>query len=129
VSAAALAPFDPFAAGLATEDTGKGFDPFADGSAEPTRDWATMFAGRDGLLSLNESDRAAYRLLAENTDNTPDDKARALNQAYVGSKLGMAGAQLEADWPATKLAFAQTALGWRDGDISDTKFAELVGQK
>jgi hypothetical protein len=125
-------PFDPFASGAAVATPeAKAFDPFASGvAAEAGPDWATMFSGKQGLTNLSEDHRAAYQLLAENTDNTKEDKARALNMAYVQSKLPeLDGQNLESDWPAVRLAYANTVLGWKDGDISDTALATLIGEK
>lgn len=123
------APFDPFATGDAVA-VAEPFDPFASGLADPqATNWATMFAGKDGLLRLSDVDHSAYRLLAENTDNTPEDHAQALNLAYLHSKAPEVDVPtMQANWPAVKLAFAQSALGWRDGDLSDGQLAKLISQ-
>lgn len=109
--------FDPSTA-VTEAPVQTGFDP---SSAAPGPDWDTLFSGVDGLnYRLPYEQRIAVDNLERGTQGEPDQRAAAINLAYVTAALpNMDPTVIHENWPAIREAFAKHALGIDKPGISD----------
>src|SRR5882672_3038131 len=141
-------PFDSGATATAEAPAG-GFDPFSEGGATETVDpkrifpehlsfqtqdpeahWRNIYGGLEGLDSrVDASQRAAFTKLDYVSPDPQEQRARAINQTFVGEKLRMAHPALESNWDAVKSSFAKEALGIDAAQITDKALYGWIGRR
>ncbi len=136
--------FDPdkfLSGGTAVAEPPRAFDPDAFLSGAPTpaspgsidqeMDWSTKFNGIDYAKNrMSEPDKAGFARLASVTDNSADSQKQAINMAYVSKLLpDIPLPVMQKNWPAVRQAFASSALGLNDGEISDGKLYGAVNER
>lgn len=116
--AAPVAPWAP-------PEAGPG--PSTSTSAGP--DWKTLFSGVDQAETRMDFDQfSAMGKVARDTNNSPETRAQAVNQAYVKSRLkDISPEQIQQNWPAVRDAFANNALGVGGSGITDLMLYNHIG--
>lgn len=126
-------PFEDIAvtpAGPATNfDASKPFEDVGATTTTTGPDWKTLFSGVDGMDShLSLDQRAAFAGLDNDTNNSKETRAQAVNQSYIQSKIpSIAAGTLQQNWGAVKDAYAKNALGIDRSGITDTELFSAIG--
>lgn len=144
-----MAEFNPFESGATTvaeppAEAG-GFDPFAQGGArpapaamftprlsvtraDPDAAWRNVYAGLEGLdKRLDPAQLRAFTALDHVAKDPAEERARAINQTFIGEKLKMAPAAISSNWGAVKSAFAKDQLGIDQAEIPDKALYGWLG--
>lgn len=123
-------PFDQFDSGSGSSSTETAANPFdrLESAAPAAPDWNTLFSGVDGLnYRLPFEQRMAITALERGTQGEPDQRAAAINQAYVTAALPtMDPTTIRQNWPAIRESFARHALGIDKPGISDGEVYDAI---
>lgn len=92
--------------------------------------WDKLYSGLDGLDSrLDDTQRAIFSRLDSLSETPNEDRARAINQAYIQSQLPNFNTDyIQKNWGAVKDAFAKEKFGVTAADIPDTSLYSKIGE-
>ncbi len=105
--------------------------PVPRGTIPQEMDWSKTFAGLDYAKNrMGPADRSGFARLAKVTDNSADAQKQVMNMAYVSKILpDVPWEVLQKNWAAARQAFAESALGLKDGEVSDGKLYEAINNR
>lgn len=128
-AAGASGGFDPFTTGGAKAAPAPMFTPHTSISKDdPDAHWRSLYAGLEGLdQRLDPAQKAAFTSLDHVAKDPQEERARAINQTFVGDKLKMSPASIQSNWGAVKSAFAKDQLGIDQAEIPDKAFYGWIG--
>jgi hypothetical protein len=97
---------------------------------DPDAHWRSLYGGLDGLdRRLDPQQAAAFGSLDKISRDPKEDRARAINQTFIGEKLKMPPEALHSNWDAVKSAFAKSELSIDQDKIPDKSLYGWIGQR
>lgn len=92
-------------------------------------DWATLYAGLDGLdQRVKPEQSAAFKNLDATSKNPKDARAASINKTYYESQIhNLPSGTISGNWPAARNAIGKTMFG-QTGDVSDEQLYNLTAK-
>lgn len=95
-------------------------------ATQPIDKWKNAYSGLVGLdQRLPDDQKAAFKMLADNTDNSSEVRAKAINRAFIKDHLsGWSDSQIDDNFQAVTDGFAKKVCGIGHANVAQT---ELYG--
>lgn len=94
----------------------------------PIDKWKNAYSGLVGLdQRLPPDQRAAFKMLADNTDNSSEVRAKAINRAFIKDHLpGWSDSQIDDNFQAVTDGFAKKVYGIDHANVAQTELYGMI---